>query len=580
MMKQWFRSSLQNQLTVFMLLAVFIPIFLLGIFSYITAVNLSKERTTLSGLSSLEQLETSLEFMVNDLNNMSIFLIGNQNIQQYLKENQVSVQQRRDIYGFISNLTLSKPYIANILIQPINHNEDISTYPILIGDEKGQTNSDHSDKWSSTRYFSKTSIESQEVIALERPIRSTDQYELIGYLSIILDQQFIEEQLESINFEWDGSVLLMNDVSILAGNHENLNSNYLLETIYPLVNAQEERNITTHTINEEKSTVLSISLSEVEWELVGIIPFKQFSSQNRYFLFLTVLAVGVAIILVLGFVLFFVKKVIGPLSTLSSALTNSDPGEGIKPLESHSEDEVGHLITSYNKLNNRILLLMEKIKENEANKRKVDLHALQAQINPHFLYNTLASIHWMALTSKEKGISQMVSSLSSFLRFSLNKGSEYCTVEQELAHLYNYVKIQEIRYPGVFRLLVEMPSDVKQLYILKLVFQPLIENSILHGFLPKEDEGGEIKVLGEWEHSQLHVTVSDNGVGMSQEKVEKLNQQFQLDMNEKEIVGEHYGLRNVNLRLLLHYGPSARFHISSRPHEGTTANFSIPLERR
>ncbi|MGP4040856.1 sensor histidine kinase [Gracilibacillus sp. D59] len=578
-MKRWFRSSLQNQLTVFMLLAVLLPICLLGGFSYFTAVHLSKERATISSQSSLKQLETSLEFIINDVNNMSIFLIGNQTIQRYLKEGEASVGQRRDIYGFISNLTMSKPYIANIIIKPLNDNEDISTYPIL-KDSDGSTDYSSNDKWASTRYFSQTSIESQEVISLIRPIRSTDQYEIIGHLSIILDQQFIEEQLESIGFEWDVSVLLMSESSVLAGNHGELSDYFLLKNVYPLVNKRGEKGITTQTINGEESTVLSTDLSEVGWKLVGIIPFHQYSAQNSYFLALTFLAVGVASLLVFGLVLFLVRKVIGPLSTLSTALATSQPEKGIKPLPAHSEDEVGKLIESYNKLNNRIRLLMEQIKKSESNKRKVDLQALQAQINPHFLYNTLASIHWMALTSKDKGISQMVSSLSSFLRFSLNKGSEYCTLEQEFAHLDNYVSIQKIRYPKAFQLTVSIHEEVKQLYMLKLVFQPFIENSILHGLLPNSEKQGEINVAGKWEPPNLHVTISDNGVGMSREMVEQLNNQFLIDTKGEEVVGRHYGLRNVNLRLLLHYGTSARLRISSKPNEGTMVSFTIPLERR
>ncbi|WP_408011076.1 sensor histidine kinase [Pseudalkalibacillus sp. A8] len=578
-MKRWFRRSLQNQLTVFILLAVLLPICLLGLFSYLTAVHLSKERATISGNSSLQQLETQLEFIINDVENMSVFLIGNEDVQQYLQMNQDTIQQRRAIYGFISNLALSKPYIANVLIEPINDNPTISIVPSLasIRESMGYYKAG---KWWSSHHDHQTSLGTQEMITLSRPIRSTDGYNLIGHLSISLDQQVIEEHLESINFEWNGFVLLMYKGNVLAGQSEKLGGARELKSIYSLVDRGTAGHAFTYQKDGEKKTVLSTTLSDVGWKLIGIIPFQEYSANNRYFLWLTIMAVVIAGLLVSGLVLFFVRKVIGPLSSLTTVIRRSNPGDGVEQLVPHSHDEVGQLIVNYNHLNERIRLLMARIKKNESIKREVDLQALQAQINPHFLYNTLASVHWMALAAREKNISEMVSSLSSFLRFSLNKGNEWCTVEQELAHLSHYMHIQKIRYPNSFQLDVRLPDDVKQMYILKLVFQPLIENSIIHGLFPNSVDDGVIEVIGEWDQTYLHVTVKDNGVGMSEEKVQQLHKQFEYDANSEVVVGKGYGLRNVNLRLLLHYGPSAGMCITSRLNVGTSVQFSIPLERR
>ncbi|WP_257351046.1 cache domain-containing sensor histidine kinase [Pseudalkalibacillus decolorationis] len=578
-MKQWFRRSLQNQLTVFILLAVLLPICLLGVFSYLTAVHLSKERATISGKSALQQLETQLEIIVNDVENMSVFLIGNEDVQQYLQMDQDPYQQRRAIYGFLSNLALSKPYISNVVIEPINGNPDISIVPTLTSNRES-SDFHKAGKWWSSHHEDKTTLGTQEMITLSRPIRSTDGYDLIGYLSISLDQQVIEEHLESINFEWNGFVLLMYEGDVLAGQSEKFGGAHELASIYSIVDRGTSKHAFTYQMDGEKSTVLSTTLSDVGWKLVGIIPFQEYSAQNRYFLWLTVIAVAIAGLLVSGLVLFFVRKVIGPLSSLTTAIRTSHPGDGIEQVVLHSQDEVGQLIVSYNNLNDRIRLLMERVKKNEAIKRKVDLQALQAQINPHFLYNTLASVHWMALSARETNISEMVSSLSGFLRFSLNKGNEYCTVEQELAHLSHYVSIQEIRYPGAFHLKVHIPGDVKQMYMLKLVLQPLIENSIVHGLFPKSVKNGVIKVNGEWDQTYLHMTVTDNGVGMTEEMVQQLHHQFAHDASDEIVVGKSYGLRNVNLRLLLHYGPSARLSITSHLDHGTSVQFSIPLERR
>ncbi|SHN34691.1 sensor histidine kinase [Gracilibacillus kekensis] len=578
-MYKWFQRSLQNQLIVFILLAVLLPLSILGIFSYSMANHLAKERSTISGQSSLKQLKTSLEFIVNDIDNMSVFLIGNEDVQQYLKSNHKPVQQRWNINGFLSNLTFSKPYIANILIEPLNNNPNISTIPILTTDrDLSDYNLEH--HWWSSRYSSRNSIESQQVISMFRPIRSTKDYKLIGYLSIYLDQQVIEEHLESVDFEWNGSTLLMNEGSVIASNDKQLPGSQDIAELYSLVDSNTNEQAITYEYNGNESTIITTTLSGVGWKLIGIIPFKEFTAQNRYFLLLTFISVIIAALLVIGLVLFFVRKVIGPLSSLTTAIQASDPGTDIRQLTSHSSDELGQLIISYNKLNERIRSLMNRIQKNESHKREVDLQALQAQINPHFLYNTLASIHWMALVSREANISKMVSALSSFLRFSLNKGNEYCTVEQELSHLFHYTQIQEIRYPDSFHLDVHIPHEVNQLYMLKLTLQPLIENSIIHGLLPSGDRQGEIKVVAEWDRTFLYLTVSDDGVGMSREKAKQLQEQFLADEKGEVVVGPNYGLRNVNLRLLLHYGSIARLRITSSPNRGTSIKFTIPLESR
>ncbi|MCH1627696.1 sensor histidine kinase [Ferdinandcohnia quinoae] len=577
-MKKWFRSSLRNQLTVFILVAVLLPIYLLGLFSYLIAVDVAKERAMISGNSSLEQLETTLEFIMNDVENMSVFLIGNEDVQQYLQVGEDTVKLRSDIYGFLSNLALSKPYIANILIEPFNKNPDISTLPIL-SSTKLYSEQYKSGKWWFYNHEDEMSIGSKELITLWRPIRSTDTYDLIGYLSISLDQQVIEEHLSATNFEWNGSVLLMFEGKVLAGNDESFENTNALKEIYSLVENHADSLGLTYQSEDMKSMILSQSLSDVGWRLIGIIPFDEYSQQNQYFLWLTVIAVGVACILVSVLVLFFIRRVFRPLTSLTAAIRNQQPEYDIEKLPTYSNDEVGQLIESYKNLYERIQTLMEDLKKNESLKREVDLQALQAQINPHFLYNTLASVHWMALDAEQKKISAMVSSLSNFLRYSLNEGNEYCTVEQELAHLANYAEIQKIRYPNSFKLDIMIPDEVKQMYMLKLLLQPLIENSIIHAFLQDDGQPGQIKVVGKWDEKYLQISVADNGQGMSVEHINQLHEQFTIDEKSEVLVGKGYGLRNVNLRLFLNYGPASRLLITSSPGNGTIVQFSVPLKR-
>ena len=578
-MKKWLRKSLKNQLVIFMLVTVLIPIGLLGVLSYFITTHLSKERATISGESSIQQLQNTLEFIINDVGNMSIFLIGNQEVQEYLQKEENVLYGRRDIYGFLSNLVLSKKYIDNVLIEPLNGNQNISTDSV-IGMGKNTYEEAPLGNWWVVKNHKATLYGPQEMITLTRPIRSTNTYELIGYLSISLNQQVIEEYLRSIESEWSSAVFLMMDESVLAENGNGTTEHIDLPKLSELIREEKNGGTIMYDSPKEKSIVFTKKIPVVGWDLISVTPYKEFSSQNRYFIWLTAYAIFIAGALIIFLVLFFITKVFRPLSALTQSIKNSTPGDSIATIDSYADNEIGDLIGNYNKLNDRISILMNEVKKKEHLKRELDLQALQNQINPHFLYNTLASIHWIALSSKAYNISKVVSSLSSFLRFSLNKGNEYCTVEQEIGHLHHYVDIQKIRYPDSFKVELSIEESIKQHWMLKLVLQPLIENSIIHGFFPQDNHYGVIRVTAVKKGEQIDFSIKDNGVGMPSSKVDELNKQFAEDRNREGVVGKNYGIRNVNLRLLLHYGEAAQLHISSKEQEGTEIRFAITMKGR
>lgn len=574
-MKKWVRSSLKNQLLVFILIAVFVPVLFLGIVSYISTVNVSKERAEISGSSALGQLQTSLNVIVDDVLSMSVFLIGSRDVQDYMSEDESTPRQRSNINGFLANLAFSKDYISNITLYPISENPTISTNMHALEERDFSQNTEN--KWWTYQNYEKVSEGLRETITLTRPVRSLNDFRLIGYLSISINQDYMENLLSSIDLEWSGNVLLMQDSQVFAISGGKVNEINELELVGN-INSTDEISSWTQFVNGDKSTVFSANIPKANWDLVGIIPYKEYSAQNRYLLSLTIFTVIIGSLLAFLLVIFLALKVLDPLLLLTKLLKHAKPGEKIKQQSLSADNEIGDLIHSYNTLNERITVLMEEVKASESLKRQVDLQALQSQINPHFLYNTLASIHWMALSSGSKEISLMVSSLSTYLRYSLNNGDEYCTVGQEINHLVHYSKIQEFRFPGFFSIHFEIPDGIKQSVILKLILQPLIENSILHGKYPGMSKLINIKIKIERIDQRLQFTVEDDGVGISRKGIEHLRNHFRADGKEGVVVGENYGLRNVNLRLIMHYGKMSKLHVSSEKNQGVSIVFSIPIE--
>jgi two-component system sensor histidine kinase YesM len=267
------------------------------------------------------------------------------------------------------------------------------------------------------------------------------------------------------------------------------------------------------------------------------------------------------------------------LTELTQYLKDLNPDDTIPTYEVKSTDEVGLLVHSYNKLSDRIGRLKEQVQLNETMKKEADILALQAQINPHFLYNTLSSIHWIALMNKDGQVADMVGALSDFMRFSLNKGEEFCPVQQEISHAQNYAHIQSIRFPEQFDIEFFVDSDMMQMPMLKLLLQPLIENSLIHG-IQKKNEKGHVYIHGEMQNGRMNFVVEDTGVGIDNNKLRGLRKLL-LESQGRRLKQEEvtsYGLLNVHQRLLLHYGNESGLILDSEAGVGTRISFSIPSE--
>lgn len=582
-MKRWLGKSLKHKLSILIIVATLVPLLFLGLFSYYIAAGLTEEKAKISGMNTLRQLEAYLATMVKDVENMSLFLIGHNGVQNYLRSPEGDFVQQTSITNFLTNLAFSKDYIANIIIEPLGAKPPISHKSLTGSDFKDITETypnyyeEHPKWWSGVhQQWSFDGV--RKVITLARPIRSTDKYKLIGKEQINLDQAVIAEQIRQAVLEKSGFVLLLDEQNRILAGPPDWETNLRLSDYYPDIGPLDGASgFLDYGEGAEKKTILYKTMSSGNWKLVGIIPSEEYRSQNRYFLTLTAVAVSVAILFVIILVLFLIQKITNPLTQLASFLKHKSPEEPMPAIPVKSIDEVGQLIVSYNKLSSRIVKLTDEVKRNESLKKEADLQALQIQINPHFLYNTLSSIHWLALMNHDAKIAEMVGSLSDFLRFSLNNGQEYCSIAQEIIHVKNYVSIQSIRYPNKFVFQVEVDEAIQEQLTLKLLLQPLVENAMLHGILKREGQG-RITISAEQEEQGIHFTVADDGIGIAPERLEWLRTQLaeQPEHKTERSVNGGYGLHNVHNRLVLHYGKEAGLRVESTEGAGTRVMFMIP----
>ena len=246
-------------------------------------------------------------------------------------------------------------------------------------------------------------------------------------------------------------------------------------------------------------------------------------------------------------------------------------------------EELQELGEQTNQMADRLETLIEQIRQKQDNLSKAELRTLQAQINPHFLYNTLDTIIWQAESGKGDEVVRLTRNLSDFFRISLSAGADWIPVTQELRHVSAYLNIQKIRYRDILDYEVEQPEGLEDVYMLKLLLQPLVENALYHGIKNKRG-GGKISVRVTLLNRIMTFTVKDTGKGMTPEQLEGLRESLQAESPNTQMAlepGAHsgFGMRNVDMRIRLYYRKKTGLIIQSGP-EGTEVSFSIPIHTR
>ena len=321
----------------------------------------------------------------------------------------------------------------------------------------------------------------------------------------------------------------------------------------------------------EKRLVTIKTISYTGWKIVSVVPMKSFDMglmQTRYFVIMLVSLSLLAIILLNQLVSARIAK---PLQKLNNSVKEWESGNLNPSIYVGGSLEVEHLGRTLRRTVEQIQQLMHDILVEQEEKRKSELDALQSQINPHFLYNTLDSIVWMIEGERYEDAVFMVTQLASLFRISLSRGKTVIRIEDELKHAENYMNIQKVRYKNIFQVKYEIDPQILSYCTVKLVVQPLLENAIYYGVEYMDGEG-EITVRGYKKEQDIYLEVADNGLGMPEEEVEQLLK----ENNRVRKHGSGVGLINVHNRIKLRFGSAYGLEIESEPDEGTTVRIHIP----
>lgn len=330
----------------------------------------------------------------------------------------------------------------------------------------------------------------------------------------------------------------------------------------------------------------TVRTSEFGWKVIGVNYPEELVGDKKE-IALSALRWGlICLVFGLALSLWLSHKLTKPVKKLDVQMKKVERGDFAVRAEIESPNEIGKLARTFNLMTGKIKDLMEQVMREQEDKRISELKALQAQIHPHFLYNTLDSIIWMAEMDKRDDVIRMTSALSKLLRSSISKGEELVPLRQELAHAEHYLVIQSMRYRGKFAYSIEVEEGLLDQYVLKVLLQPLVENAIYHGIKNKADQG-RIVIRGTACQDGLCLQVEDDGVGADAEKVKERLARGRLYSGKSGSDGGGsgpsgscgLGLDNVDHRIRLNYGEPYGLHFESERDEGTTVTLRLPLLR-
>lgn len=327
----------------------------------------------------------------------------------------------------------------------------------------------------------------------------------------------------------------------------------------------------------EQMVVIYDTLPTSKWKLAAVFPQKDVLARLDYIKLITLLIIILLIFVAALLANALASYITKPISLLTNSMKRIQGGNMNFVPKTHPLNEVGVLNQGVEDLVGRVKNLLEQIQKEQENKRQMEFAVMQTQIHPHFLYNTLYSIKGLCDMGMNEEASAMVTALSNYFRIGISRGQEIISVEEEIAHIRNYLFIQEMRYGDDFAYEIQVEEAVLSHRIIKLTLQPLVENAIYHGV--KQKRGcGRILVSGYETNGFLCFEVRDNGLGMSEERLKEIRLSLERKGSQQQSVG--LGVRNTHERLQLHYGKEAGLKIESEYNLGTSVKVLIPLGRR
>lgn len=410
-----------------------------------------------------------------------------------------------------------------------------------------------------------------DVFSLAKAVQDPETGEVLGVILLDIRHDIIQSSINGVTIGEKGFVFVMDQEDNIVYTPVN----GIVYRVNPKwVKAMEPMSVQIQGGSYQIRSELS---PYTGWRTVGVFSMDEVMSSVNTIVYILFTCVIISLVLVVIVSFKFSRTLTNPIFKLKRLMKQAESGDLTVRFNFEHNDEIGELGQSFNHMIARIDQLIQMVYVEQENKRTAEMKSLQEQIKPHFLYNTLDTISWMARDYDAEDIVRLVDALTNMFRIGLSHGKDIITVKEEITHVSNYLYIQKIRYKDKLNYVIHVDESLYAIEVPKLILQPLVENAIYHGVKAKRG-GGTITITGVPEGENLVFTVQDNGAGMPQEKVEELNRR----MSERSVLDEQksFGLFYIRERIQLCYGTGYGVHVESALGEGTRVTITLPLYQK
>lgn len=570
-------KTFQHQLLIMMSVCIVIPIlFVILLFHSVKGIIIQKYSE--SAQQSVRIAADNIDYLLEDITNITNSILTNHDVMDALK-----MQQGEEFLEKLNSFYVSSFYVEGIYVESKRGYQYVGSNIVNGKDNfirKELENTSGEILWFPTR---KQTVQiltgklDKSYFTLGRKMIDVNSLEELGYMNVAIDE-YVLRQFYSTLMETGTQVFICDEKGNMISNMEK-DFEAISKTEHTYLNEIFSGKDTGYVEYEERGVpyvAIYSSLSQNSWRIVKTVPKNVLYAEINKMQDMVLIGCFIVGIIMFAVSYIYSKMLTKPISKMIGQMAEVEAGNLNVTVDIQTNKEMRELGNSFNHMVQRVRHLVDEVVETERNKNEMELEVLHAQINPHFLYNTLNTIRLMAKMKGEDNISDAVVALVKLLRVSINMGKSMIRVKDEITYVENYLLIQRLRFNQQFEMRYDILSEAEELFIPKLILQPIVENALIYCTEELEEQGKTliIHIYSQRVEERMDIIVEDNGPGMADDVLNNILKD-EKDINKFSTVG----LNNVNQRVKMYFGEGYQIQIISEKGKGTKVIIPIPIRQ-